>query len=144
MRKVSLLITILFSILYAGHVQAGFWDGTKLFNHIKRDNLTIDGYDANVGVGYIMGVFDANVGILFCPLDGESDASKQLTELGRKLLTPAAGASIKQVTQIVFNYMHKHPALLRESADKSVINALKEVYPCKAIPKKSSHADKKH
>ncbi|MFI3187056.1 MAG: Rap1a/Tai family immunity protein [Methylococcaceae bacterium] len=129
MRKVSLLITILFCILYVNRVQAGFWDGAKLFNHIQRDTLSIDGYDTNVGVSYIMGVFDVNTGKLFCPLDGEP--SKQLTELGKKILTPVTGVSIKQVTQMVFNYMHKHPALLREPADKSVINALKEVYPCK-------------
>jgi len=131
MRKPITLVFILLCTVYVGHVQAGFWDGTKLFNHIKRDKLTIDGYDDNVGVGYIMGVFDAHDGILFCPLDGESDASKQLTELGKKLLAPATGVSIKQLTQIVFNYLYKHPALLREPADQSVINALKEVYPCK-------------
>ncbi|TAK62030.1 Rap1a/Tai family immunity protein [Methylobacter sp.] len=131
MRKVSLLIIFLSCLLHVEHVQAGFWDGTKLFNHIKRENLAIDGYDANLGVGYIMGVFDTNVGIQFCPLNKESDSAKQLTELGKKLLSPTTGVSIKQVTQIVSNYLYKHPALFREPADKSVINALKEVYPCK-------------
>ena len=138
MRKFITLITLLLlCILLTGHAQAGLWDGAKLFEQLKKDNLNVDGYDAtdgydtNAGVGYIIGVFDANDGVLFCSLAEGSDASKQLTELGRKYLPNGGAVSIKQVKRIVFNYMHRHQEFWNVSAAQSVVNALKEAYPCK-------------
>ena len=104
------LITILLGTLYAGTLQAAYFNGAKLFGYLEKNINGENSYDLGSGNGYLLGAADTGNGIMFClPVD----------------------ASFGQIKQIIYNYMQKHPQLWNLGAEVSVINALKEVYPCK-------------
>lgn len=114
MQKHITLIIILFSNLYAGHVEAGFWNGEKLFGVFEKIQINNSGYYSGLGTGYITGMLDAGFGIVFCPPVGEG------------------AFTVGQAMQIVYHYMEKHPELLNKPADQSVVGALQEAYPCES------------
>ena len=100
-------------MLISTHASAGFWDGTKLFQFIEKDVRGGTDYESGAATGYIVGVIDVSQGVLVCVPAGES------------------GVSMKQLKQIAYNYMQKHPELWNQSADISVISAVREAFPCK-------------
>ncbi len=113
MHKHIILTIILSFTLYAGHTQAGFWNGEKLFEVLEKIQINNSGYNSGLGTGYITGMLDAGFGIVFCPPVGED------------------AFTVGQAMNIVYNYMQKHPELWIKPADQSVVGALQEFYPCK-------------
>jgi Rap1a immunity proteins len=94
----------------AGHCNATFWSGTKLIQILEADMRGEASYNVGLASGYILGVSDAVSGVLICIEDE---------------------VSVKQVKQVVFNYMKSRPEQWNRSANYSVVNALREVWPCK-------------
>jgi len=111
MRK--LLIICLLFWGGGGAVQAAaFWDGNKLFQLLTKDMTGAEDYISGAGSGYVVGVADASVGVLFCPPVG------------------AGGITISATKKIVYIYLQKHTGMWNLPADESVIAALAEIYPC--------------
>ena len=108
MKKTSLLFLTL--ILLSATAKAEFYSGSKLYGFLEKDQRGVADLEVGVGTGYVIGVYDSAAGILVCSPDG---------------------VSVRQVTQIVFNYMQKHPEAWEKSADISVVSALRELWPCK-------------
>lgn len=88
---------------------AGFLNSTKLVQLLEEDARGAATYDVGVVTGYVIGVIDVANGVLACPPND---------------------ASIKQVKQIVINYMKAHPEQWNNSADSSVVAALRSTWPC--------------
>lgn len=108
MKKPSLFVLIL--ILFSSSAQAEFYSGSKLYGFLERDMRGASDFEAGVSTGYVLGVYDSLAGILVCSPEG---------------------VTVRQVKQIVFNYMQQHPESWDKSADFSVIAAVREVWPCK-------------
>lgn len=113
MQKFITLITILLCALYAEHAQAaGFLDGNQFFLYLEKEIRNTSDYEAGVASGYIIGIYDANNGTLFCPPNKKSPP-----------------VSVRQLQEIVYAYMQKHLDQWSNGASQSVINALKKTYP---------------
>lgn len=111
MRKLVIVCLLLVSSI--GTIQAtAFWDGTKLFQLLTKDMNGAEDYISGAGSGYVVGVADASVGVLFCPPIG------------------AGGITISETKKIVYVYLQKHTGMWNLPADQSVIAALAEIYPC--------------
>ena len=104
------IAALLLSALTSTNVFGEFYSGTTLFQYLEADLKGGAGYKEGIGTGYVVGVFDSVSGILVCSPDG---------------------VTIRQVKQVVFNYMEKRPESWNQSADQSVIAALKQTWPCK-------------
>ena len=85
--------------------RAEFFTGNKLLS-LLQSNEVIERVQA---IGYIQGVFDANMSLTVCP---PSDVT--------------AG----QVKDMVKNYLENLPAIRNRSADRLIQDALKSVWPC--------------
>jgi Rap1a immunity proteins len=112
-KSVTLIITLL-CILYAGYVDAGFWNGEKLFGVFEKIEVNNSGYYSGLGTGYITGMLDAGFGTVFCPPAGEG------------------AFTVGEAMRIVYHYMEKHPELLGKPAEQAVVGALQEAYPCES------------
>jgi hypothetical protein len=88
---------------------AEFWNGTTLMQYLEEDMRGSASYTVGLAGGYIMGVTDTVGGALAC-------------------LPPTT--TMKQVTQVVFNYMKANPRTWNNSADAVIIAALKDSWPC--------------
>lgn len=97
--------------LTGASAQAEFLTGNELLQRID----STDGIERSVGLGYVMGVFDMGLGVLWC------DVSTKVT----------AG----QVRDITRSYLHSNPDTRHLTADVLVTRALKETFA--ACPKKS-------
>lgn len=89
---------------------SGFFSSTKLMQLLEEDMRGASSFDAAAGTGYVIGVFDVVDGILACSPDD---------------------VTVKQVKQVVFNYMKAHPEKWSNSADSSVVAALQSAWPCR-------------
>jgi hypothetical protein len=111
MRKL-LIVCLLFWSNVGITQAAAFWDGTKLFQLLTKDLNGSEDYISGAGAGYVTGVADASVGVLFCPPVGKG------------------GITISDTKKIVYVYLQKHTGMWNLPADQSVIAALAEIYPC--------------
>ena len=106
---------LVFLVLVISFSFAGFIDGNELYES-GLESYKIDigqrGSWIDVGfyAGYVDGVFDAYVGLLFCPPNNIK-----------------AG----QVYDIVFKYLQNHPENRNLSANTLVFKALNKIWPCK-------------
>ncbi len=111
MRRLIIICLLLGNCI--GTIQAAaFWDGTKLFQSLTRDVSDAEDYISGAGAGYVVGVADASVGVLFCPPIGKG------------------GITVSETKKIVYVYLQKHTGMWNLPADQSVIAALAEIYPC--------------
>jgi len=111
MSKYRLLAAVSLLLLHsAGHCSGIFWTGTQLIQVLEADMRGEASYNVHLATGYILGVSDSMSGVLIC-IEEE--------------------VSVKQVKQVVFNYMKSRPEHWNRSADYSVVNALREIWPCK-------------
>ena len=93
--------------------QAAFYSGSKLVTWLERDIRGGSDYESGIGTGYVLGAIDTGLDSLICFPPGDNNIT------------------VKQVKQIVYNYMQKHPEMWNLAADASVIAAMREVFPCK-------------
>ena len=66
--------------------------------------------DRVYGVGYVVGIYDANVKIYFCPNEN--------------------GITVGQVVDIVKNSLAANPSTRNKHAYELVTNAFKNIWPC--------------
>lgn len=90
-------------------VFAGFWTSTELMQMLEEDMRGDATYNVGMVTGYILGVHDSVAGNQICLTDK---------------------ATVKQVKQVVFNYMKGHPEQWSTSANTIVTKALRSVWPC--------------
>jgi len=106
---------LIFMFLVVSYSFASFFNG----NHLYKDGLEY--YKHNIGqegsfysdgfyTGYVSGVYDSYAGVLFCP---------------------TGSVSLGQVCDIVLKYLQDHPEVRNKPANEIVVDALKEVWPCK-------------
>ena len=108
MKALKTISAIIFmSVSTLAHAE--FYSGSKLFGFLEKDIRGQADYESGIGTGYVIGVFDSLSGILVCA---------------------PGGVTVRQVKQVVYNYMQKHPELWEKSADRSVIGAFAELWPC--------------
>jgi len=88
---------------------AEFWTGTDLIQRLEEDQRGSANFRVGMATGYVIGVADSVAGILQCM---------------------PSGISVKQVNQVVFNYMKSHPESWNQSADQLVVAALNATWPC--------------
>lgn len=98
----SICLLIAHSVSYAE-----FKDGNKLLSDLKE---TSPYYNQGVGLGYITGVADSLVGIMFCP---------------------PPNVTAGQLVDMVKNYLENVPAERHMSADILVTKIMKTMWPCK-------------
>ena len=85
--------------------RAEFFTGNQLLTLLRSNEM----WDRMQGLGYIQGVFDANMSIVICP---------------------PAGVTAGQVNDMIKNYLENTPATRNRSADRLIQDALKSVWPC--------------
>jgi hypothetical protein len=84
--------------------QAEFFTGNQLLSRLNGDSL-----DRVQAIGYIQGVSDAYVRIVFCPPDNVT-----------------AG----QLSDMIRNYLTNSPASRHRTADALIAEAFAQVWPC--------------
>lgn len=84
---------------------AEFFTGNELLSKLQSR----DAIDKIQALGYIQGVFDANMSITVCP---------------------PAGVTAGQVNDMIKNYLENIPATRNRTADRIIQDALKSVWPC--------------
>lgn len=99
---VSLCLALAHSVSYAE-----FKDGNKLLGELKD---TSSFYNQGVAMGYITGVADSLVGVMFCP---------------------PPNVTAGQLNDMVKNYLENVPAERHMSADLVVTKVMKTMWPCK-------------
>jgi hypothetical protein len=111
MKRVRIYLLVVFlGILHAlPPLYAGWTDGNKLMEALEGQEKNDTSYRSGYFDGYVQGVADASVGMLWCS-------------------PPNVKAG--QLSKIVAKYLRAHPELLHNGAEKLVINALQEAFPC--------------
>jgi hypothetical protein len=104
MKKLTLLLLLVSTNVFAGYYTGN--DLVKWFN--DKDNET-------PLYIYIAGVIDG-IGVI---------------EEYSKTICIAAGTTQRQIGQLTYNYMQKHPEIWTYSGSYFVILAVQEAYPCK-------------
>lgn len=104
MRK--LLIALLFVPTIA---QAEFWTGNKLYEKLTSTETS----DRIQAMGYVMGVYDVAVHALFCPPGSETYIT------------------VGQIRDMASNWLGNNPHRRNESAEKLVIEAYRQAWPCR-------------
>lgn len=112
MKRLVAPYVILLSALCSDVVHAYFVTGQDLFLWLKKLEQKQLDYEAIAGSGYVIGVADQIDELLYCAPAGKTGVTKG------------------QITQIVYNYLEKHPEYWNLPASVSVVNALTELYPC--------------
>jgi hypothetical protein len=92
---------------------AQFWNGTRLIQALENDMQGRVTYDGAMATGYVIAVADLLASVYVCLPDG---------------------VSVKQVQQVVFNYMKAHPEIWNNLGTYCVAQALAQTWPCE--PKK--------
>jgi hypothetical protein len=88
---------------------AEFWDGTRLMQALESETQGTASYDGGVATGYIIAVADTLDSVYVCFPEG---------------------VRVKQIKQVVTNYMKAHPETWNNGAVYVVGKALNEVWPC--------------
>jgi hypothetical protein len=101
------LPALLMLSLAVGPSYAEFYRGSKLKELLDADERRTSIYDAGIALGYIVGVFDAYVGIHFCPPDG---------------------ISVGQTVAVVRKYLNE---VWNQAAYSLVTGAFQQAWPCK-------------
>lgn len=84
---------------------AEFFTGNQLLEKLKD----VEAWSRMQALGYIQGVFDANMSITICP---------------------PSGVTAGQVNDMIKNYLENTPAIRNRTADRIIQDALKSVWPC--------------
>ena len=103
MKKILLIILLTVSTNVFSDSE-GFYNGENLINDMKSDDLYANAFAS----GFIHGVNDDSREICFYEV-----------------------VTRNQVTQIIKNFLEKHPEYWKYTASSLVITAVKEIYPCK-------------
>lgn len=104
----TILLAVLLSLSTLSH--AAFLGGTRLIQHLEEDMRGEATHNVGFTTGYIVGVADTINGTLVC-------------------LPPSV--TVKQLKQIVYNYMKSSPEQWNQAADEIVTSALRSAWPCK-------------
>jgi hypothetical protein len=106
-----MLITLL---SFPSLANAGFSDGNELKGQLEAA-LKDDGnyYLAGVGMGYVVGVYDAGEDNSYCLPDG---------------------VTVRQLGSVVLKYLEEHPERLHHRAAFLVFSALVTTWPCHETP----------
>ena len=94
---------------------AEFWTGNDLYGKLQ----SVEVYDRMQGLGYIMGIYDAQVHIHYCP------RSENLLNAG-------------QIKDIVHQYLSANPAQRHKPAYSLISDAFKAVWPCANRPSRGA------
>lgn len=100
----KLLIALL---MVPAMARAEFWNGNDLYSKLSS-NETLERVQA---LGYVMGVYDAQVHIAFCPVTEQ-------------------GINAGQVRDIVFQYLNVYPSQRHRQGYALIAEAFKAVWPC--------------
>lgn len=92
---------------------AEFYTGKKLKGLLEKNESRSDYVEGSIGLGYVIGVFDARTGLNFCPPEGVT-----------------AG----QVASMTLKTIRENPEELHRSGDVFVITALRRAWPCPDKP----------
>lgn len=111
MKALAAFLLVVFSnVFFIQPTYAGFIDGNALLGDLEAKNSDSLGYQSGLYDGYITGIADLSMYILWCPPDGITGG---------------------QIQKIVAKYLKSHPEMLHKNADSLVINGLKKPFPCK-------------
>jgi hypothetical protein len=102
----KLLIALL---MVPAMAHAEFWTGNKLYERLTSAETT----DRIQAMGYVMGVYDVAVHALFCPPGSETNIT------------------VGQIRDMASNWLANNPHRRSESAEKLVIEAFRQVWPCR-------------
>lgn len=100
------LITILLFAPAMAHAE--FWTGNRLYERLTSNEVI----ERSQSLGYVMGVYDVAVHVIFCP-----GSETNIT----------AG----QIRDMVTNWLGNNPHRRNESAEKLVTEAFRQVWPCR-------------
>ena len=89
--------------------RAEFWTGNDLYNRIISSEVT----ERIQAMGYVMGVYDVAVHAIFCPPGSETNIT------------------VGQIRDMARNWLANNPHRRNESAEKLVIEAFKQAWPCR-------------
>ena len=106
MKKLLILLLLMVSTNVFSNSEV-FYNGEKLINDIKSDDLSANAYAS----GFIIGVIGVNYDNREICID--------------------EGVTGDQLIQITKNYLEKHPDSWKYTASSILIFAIKEFYPCK-------------
>ena len=106
MKKLLILLLLMVSSNVFSSSEV-FYNGEKLINDIKSDDLSANAYAS----GFIIGVIGVNYDNREICID--------------------EGVTGDQLIQITKNYLEKHPDSWKYTASSILIFAIKEFYPCK-------------
>lgn len=107
-RLTSLFLFTAISIAWTtAHAQ--FWDGTQLIQSLENNMRGDTSFEGGTATGYVMGVADTAPDFSVCV---------------------PSNVSVKQIKEAVFNYLKAHPEKWNEPANFSVLDALRETWPC--------------
>ena len=104
-------VVLLLALVWTMSAKAAFYSGNELYSYLQdfRKTSSRDDTTAFVGAGYVVGVFDAGNGRLWCAGDQ---------------------VSVRQVIDIAFDYLDQHPESRRFEAASVVRDALSDAFPC--------------
>lgn len=89
-------------------VRAEFYTGNDLYTRLNDTNSVVN---QMVALGYVIGVYDVGVRVIFCP--------------GRE-----SGITAGQINDMVRNWLYANPQRRHESAEKLVLDIFKQTWPC--------------
>ncbi|WP_413479705.1 Rap1a/Tai family immunity protein [Vibrio hibernica] len=98
------------ALVFSFSALAGWTDGHSLLKALEGQENDDIGYRSGYFDGYVAGVSDLSVDILWCPPQNVNQG---------------------QISKIVANYLKAHPESLHKNADLLVVDALKSPFPCK-------------
>lgn len=96
---------LILAALLAGAAHAEFWDGNVLHQRLNSSGSV----ERSIGLGYVMGVFDAMHGVMHCA---------------------PANVTAGQINDMVKNFLDNTPAVRHFSADSLVVRVLRTSWPC--------------
>ena len=118
--RISVLIAVISAAVssFSGPASAGVKDGNKLYEHCSSSESSPTYYqDAAACTLYIVGVYDG-IELATSVYDKENFYC-----FPEKVI-------VKQITEIVANYLQKHPEKRHLPASALVVIALKDAFPC--------------
>lgn len=98
------LAAILMFVPLIAHAE--FWTGNDLYNKLTSS----DSMERIHAMGYVVGIYDANVKVHFCPNE--------------------AGITVGQITDITKNYLAANPSTRNLAAYGLVTVAFRQIWPC--------------
>jgi hypothetical protein len=106
------------ALLTAGEGRADYLNGQKLYDSCKDEDLAL------YCIGYIVGVYDAGIGI------GIGTDKRQWYDTWAACV-PEGRVSAGQLVEVVKKWMREHPANWHFGAASLVAEALRDSFPCR-------------